>query len=76
MKSRLDIGHRAGISLIDSLVFDFLVMRTKSHHSPGIFRQLLLAFRWGLTYRLYALSFRFKALKADVEVRGNHLKSS
>ena len=74
--SRLKVGHRADISLNDSLVFDFLVMRTESHHSPGIFRQLLLAFRWGLTYRLYALCFQIKAIRADVEVRGNNLKSS
>ncbi|KAI0001509.1 hypothetical protein BJV74DRAFT_794132 [Russula compacta] len=45
-----------------------LRMRTESHRSPGIFQQLLLAVRRGLTCRLWALSLRIEAIKVKVEL--------
>jgi hypothetical protein len=44
-------------------------MRIESHRSPGFFRQIELGFRRGLTYRLYLLSSRIRAVKMRVEVR-------
>ena len=46
-----------------------LRMRTESHRSPGIYQQLLLAVRCGLTCRLWSLSLRIEAIKVKVEVR-------
>lgn len=43
-------------------------MRTESQRSPGIFQQLLLAVRYRLTYKLYALSSQVEDVKIKVEV--------
>jgi len=46
----------------------FMVMRIESHRSPGLLQQLELAVWCGLTYKLYALSLRINAVKADVKL--------
>jgi hypothetical protein len=52
-----------------SLASDFSRMRSESHRSPGFFQQIWLAFKCGLTYRLYSLASKIRAVKMRVEVR-------
>ena len=47
----------------------FLRIRMKSHHAPGILQQLRLAVQHGLTCRLYTLSSRVVAIKVEIKVR-------
>lgn len=51
-----------------SLVNQLLRMRTESQRSPGIFQQIVLAVRYGLTYKLYMLSSQVDDMKVKVEV--------
>jgi hypothetical protein len=45
------------------------MMRIESNQAQGIFQQLQVAIRSGLTYRLYSLSGRIEAIKSSLEVR-------
>ena len=63
--------NRPSPSLIDSYGNEFLRMRTESHRAPGILQQLRVAFRRGLTCRLYMLSSRVEAIKVKIEVCSN-----
>ena len=65
---------RRSCLLIDrhSLASDLARMRIESHLSPGFFPQIWLAFRFGLTYRLYSLASEIRAVKMRVEVRLGH----
>jgi hypothetical protein len=47
----------------------FMTMRIECHRSPRLLQQLELAVWCGLTYKLYALSLRINAVKADIKVR-------
>ncbi|KAH9068183.1 hypothetical protein EDB83DRAFT_636368 [Lactarius deliciosus] len=49
-------------------------MRLESHRSPGVFQQIWLAFRWGLTYRLYTLASQIRGVKMRIEVRWTILR--
>lgn len=44
-------------------------MRIESNVSRGLFPQLQLAVRYGLTRRLYFLAWQAEALRLEVEVR-------
>ena len=44
-------------------------MRIQNNLSPGLFPQLRLAFRHGLTRRLFFLAWQVEALRQEVEVR-------
>ena|SRR6266702_76011 len=57
-----------------SLAADLARMRIESHRSPGFFQQTGLAFRRGLTYRLYSLSSKIRDVKMRVEVRWTTLR--
>jgi len=46
----------------------FAGMRMESNHARGFFAQLRLAVQRGLTFRLYALYYRVKALKSRLQV--------
>jgi hypothetical protein len=59
--------------LIHSCANEFSQIRTESHRTPGILRQLRLAVWYGLTCRLYVLSSRVEAIKIKIEVRWNAL---
>ena len=52
---------------------EFLQIRMESHRAPGIFRQLRLAVRYGLTCKLYTLLSRVEAIKIKIEVCWNAL---
>jgi hypothetical protein len=43
-------------------------MRIESHSSPGLFPQLRLAVRYGLTRRLYFLASQVEAVRLEVEM--------
>jgi len=43
-------------------------MRVESNHARGPFRQLRLAFRCGLTCRLYVLYYRVEGMELKLEV--------
>ncbi len=59
---------------LHSLAADLARMRIESHRSPGFFQQTGLAFRHGLTYRLYSLSSKIRDVKMRVEVRWTTLR--
>jgi hypothetical protein len=61
--------RRSCLTDLHSLAGDLARMRIESRRSPGFFRQIELGFRRGLTYRLYLLSSRIRAVKMRVEVR-------
>jgi hypothetical protein len=61
--------RRGRLTDLHSLADDLARMRIQSHHSPGFFQQTELGFRRGLTYRLYLLSSRIRAVKIRIEVR-------
>jgi hypothetical protein len=44
-------------------------MRVESNLSPGLFPQLRLAFRYGLTRRLYSLASQVEVIRLELEVR-------
>jgi hypothetical protein len=48
---------------------EFAAMRMKSNRGRGIFQQLRLALRCGLTYKLYTLRCQIEDIKAKLEVR-------
>lgn len=54
---------------LHSLASQFARMRLESHRSPGLFPQLWLAARYGLTCRLYSLASQIEAVRLKVEVR-------
>jgi hypothetical protein len=54
-----------------SCATEHLHIRTESHRAPGILQQLQLAVWYGLTFRLYTLSSRVKAIKIKIEVCWN-----
>ena len=47
---------------------EFLEIRVESNRAPGIPRQLWLAIRYGLTWKLYTLSRRVEVIKTKIEV--------
>ena len=53
----------------------FLQMRTESHRSPGVFKQIYLLFMCGLTWRLYVLKSDIKAIRRQIEVCDRSLLS-
>ena len=45
----------------------------ESHRAPGMIQQLRLAVQYGLTCKLYTLSLRVVAIKAEIKVRSTFL---
>ena len=62
-------GRRRLLTNSHSLASDLAQIRIQSHRSPGLSQQIWLAFRCGLTYRLYSLASQIRAVKMKVEVR-------
>ena len=65
--------RRSHLTDLHSLAGNLAGMRIESHRSPGFLRQIELGFRRGLTYRLYLLSSRIRAVKMRVEVRSTFI---
>ncbi|KAH9051002.1 hypothetical protein EDB83DRAFT_2317086 [Lactarius deliciosus] len=53
---------------LEILASRFARMRIESHRSPGVFPQIWLAVRHGLTCRLYSLASQIRAVGHGVEV--------
>ncbi|KAH9032566.1 hypothetical protein EDB85DRAFT_1201931 [Lactarius pseudohatsudake] len=52
---------------LEILASRFARMRIESHRSPGVFPQIWLAVRHGLTCRLYSLASQIRAVGREVE---------
>jgi hypothetical protein len=69
----LSTDHHLTEQTYCSCATEHLQIRMESHRAPGVLQQLRLAVWYSLTFRLYTLSSRVKAIKMKIEVCWNAL---